>query len=391
MIYNFDEIVDRGIEYSAKYYELEEKFGDASLIPMWIADMDFKVAQPIIDAMQERLNSGIFGYTSRPKFYTDAIIDWFEKRHDWTLDENLLTFSPGVVPALSVIISELTETGDNIIIQQPVYSPFESVVKNLGRDLRVNPLIKNAQGDYEMDYDHLESLMDDQTKFIILCNPHNPVGRVWRREELEKLAELCLKHKVKVISDEIHCDLVFKKNKHIPFATVSEEMAKQTITCFAPSKSFNIPGLQASIIASPDQSTKELITAAYDKLDITRNNCFSMNATHAAYSGGGDWLDQVMDYIEGNAEFVADYVAKHIPSIHVTKGDGTYLLWLDCRGLSLSDEDLRSFMIEKAKLALGNGADYGIGGSGYQRMNIACPRSVVEKALEQLKEAVKSL
>ncbi len=391
MTYNFDKKIDRTKEYSAKYDELSEKFGDDSLIPLWIADMDLEVAHPITQALENRVNSKIFGYTTRPNFYNDAIVAWLHRRHNWDIEQELIMFSPGVIPSISIILQQLTKTTDNIIIQEPVYSPFSSVVENNGRELRVNPLIKTESGDYVMDYTHLESIIDKQTKFLILCNPHNPVGRVWCKEELEKLANICLKNGVKVISDEIHCDLVFKNSKHTPFASISEVVAKETITCLAPSKTFNIPGLQASVIIHPDKETYNKIDTAFSILDIKRNNCFSLVATHAGYSQGDEWLDSVMNYIEDNAKFLVEYINKNIPLLRVKKPEGTYLMWIDCSALNLSDEALKTFMIEEAKLALSSGHDFGIGGSGYQRINIACPRAIIEKALVQLKVAVNNL
>lgn len=391
MSYNFDQQTDRTTEYSAKYYELKEKFGDEDLIPLWIADMDLKVATPITKALEERVKSGIFGYTSRPDFYNEAIVSWLDRRHDWDINKDLLMFSPGVMPSVSMILQNLSAPMDNIIIQQPVYSPFASVVELTGRTLKVNPLIQTEAGDYVMDYDHLESLIDDNTKFMILCNPHNPVGRVWSKEELKKLAEICLKHNVSVISDEIHCDLVFKGKKHVPFASLSKEVSEITITCLAPSKTFNIPGLQASVILHPNKETFNKIDHAFTVLDIKRNNCFSLVATHAGYSEGDKWLDEVMDYIESNAEYVVDFVTTHLPQIKVKKPEGTYLLWLDCKGLGLTDDALKLFMIKEAKLALSSGNDFGAGGSGFQRINIACPREILVKALDQLRCAINKL
>lgn len=390
MKYNFEEVIDRGGEYSAKYDELEMKFGSKELIPLWIADMDLPVADEIIEAMKTRLEKKVFGYTTRPDFYNHAIVDWFKSRHNYEVCQSSLIFSPGVIPSISLILQQMTSEGDNIIIQQPVYSPFESVIKNNNLEVKINPLIID-EGDYVMDYEHLESIIDTNTKFLILCNPHNPVGRVWRKDELLRIAEICLRHGVMIISDEIHCDLIFKGHRHIPIASLSKEVEDITITCVAPSKTFNIPGLQASIIITTNPKIYSIIEQAFTTIDIKRNNCFSLVATHAGYAHGHDWLDEVMAYIEGNADFVINYVNKHIPKLKIRKPEGTYLLWIDCTELELEDEALKSFMIDDAKLALGSGSDYGLGGSGYQRINIACSRKVLEKALEQLKVAVKKL
>jgi len=391
MNYNFDKVLDRSQEFSAKYCELAEKFGDGKLIPLWIADMDLPVAMPITEILTQRAQSGVFGYTTRPSFYNEAIVKWLDKRHKWTVKEEMLMFSPGVMPSVSLILQNLTQPGDNVIVQQPVYSPFASIVENIGRELKINPLKVDDAGDYTMDYDHLESLIDEQTKFLLLCNPHNPVGRVWTKEELKQLGEICVKNDIKIISDEIHCDLVFKNHQHTPFASISPEVAERTLTCIAPSKTFNIPGLQASVIVHPNQETYDLLDKAFTQIDIKRNNCFSLLATYAGYAYGEEWLDQVLAYIEDNANYVVTFVEEQLPQISVKKPEGTYLLWLDCKGLKMDDTKLRTYMIEEAKLALSSGSDFGLGGSGFQRMNIACSRTTLETALNQLKEAIDKL
>lgn len=391
MIYDFDEIIDRKSDLSAKYNEVEAKYGRDDIIPLWIADMDFAVAEPIVQAMGERLSKGAFGYTTRPSFYNQSIMNWFKERHDWEIEEDWLMFSPGVIPSISLIIQNFTQEGDKIIIQEPVYSPFFSVVKDNNREVIINSLKKESCGKYVMDFDDLESKIDDKTKMMILCSPHNPVGRVWTKEELERLGQICLKHNIRIISDEIHCDLTYKGVKHIPIASLSEELKKATITCIAPSKTFNIPGLQASAIVLPNKEDYKVMEDAFTKIDIKRNNCFSLVATHAAYSKCGGWLHQLNQYIEKNADFVVDYINKNIPKLKVNKPEGTFLLWIDFSELGMDDKTLRDFVINEAKLALNDGATFGSSGKGYQRMNIACPKSVLEEALNRLKVAIDKL
>lgn len=390
MIYDFDGIIDRKKDLSAKYNELSQKYGKEDLLPLWIADMDFPVAKPIVDAMKERLSMGAFGYTTRPDFYNEAIVDWFKQRHGWEIESDWLMFSPGVVPSISLLIQNLTERGDRILIQQPVYSPFFNVVKDNERTPVVSELVKDEDGRYNMDFEDLEEKLSD-AKMMVLCSPHNPVGRVWTRDELERLGEICLKKGVRIISDEIHCDLVFGGSKHYPMAGISKEIRDITITCLAPSKTFNIPGLQASMIVMPKREDYEAMEKSFSIIDIKRNNCFSLVATHAAYSKCSGWVDQLNSYIEENADFVCEYIENEIPRLRVKKPEGTFLMWIDCSGLGLCDEEIKSFMIEDAKLALSDGSGFGLGGSGYQRINIACPRSVLKEALSRLKKAVDKL
>ena len=274
MKYDFDTAIDRTKNFAAKYDELEKKFGRSDLIPLWVADMDFKVAQPIIEAIQERAEQGIFGYTSRPISYFEAIEQWFKRRHGWVPDTKLMIHCPGVVPSLRLIIQHFTDLGDKIIIQSPVYYPFFDVVNNSGRTLVENPL-QLINGHYEMDYDDLEEIAKNGAKLLLLCSPHNPIGRVWTKAELVRLGDICLAHGIRVIADEIHCDLVFSNYKHTPFASISEEFRKSTFTCIAPSKTFNLAGLQASITILPNADDFNKFDQMLGDLDIKRNNCFS--------------------------------------------------------------------------------------------------------------------
>ena len=388
MHYNFDEIVDRSKNHSAKWNEMEFKFGSNDLWPMWIADMDFKTAPEIIEAMQEKLDQGIFGYVNRPKEYYEVAKDWIKRRHSFELNTECLTYSPGVVPALSMIIEKFTEPGDKILIQTPVYYPFFSVVEENNRTLVLNPLKKGEQGDYTMDYEDLESKIDDKVKFLILCSPHNPVGRVWREDELRKLGDICFKNNIKVISDEIHSDIVYKPNKHIPFASLGKEFEENTITCFAPTKGFNIAGLYSAFILFPNKEYLEIFETELGRIDLKRNNPFSLVSTMAAYERGEKWLEELLIYIESNIDYVMKYIKENLPKIKVRKPEATYLLWLDFSEYGISKEKLAELMVKEGKIAFDYGHWFGSEGENFQRMNVACPRYMVEEGLKRIKKAV---
>jgi cysteine-S-conjugate beta-lyase len=387
---NFDHIIDRTNNSAAKYDELSKNYGRNDLIPLWIADMDFRVAEPIIEAIKQRADQGIFGYTSRPTSYFDAVHEWLEKRHGWSVDPDLMLHSPGVVPSLSLLIQHFTKPGDKIIIQPPVYYPFFHVIRDNGRTLIENPLIV-VNGRYEMNYEQLEKIAQDGANLLLLCSPHNPVGRVWTREELSKLAQICRKYEIYIIADEIHSDLVFSGHKHIPFASLSEESQENTITCIAPSKTFNLAGLQASIVIFPHEAAKNHFDQLLGVLDIRRNSCFNLVATEAAYRHGQEWLEQVLDYIEENFKWIRKYCQDNIPQIKPNIPEGTYLVWLDCRDLELNKEELHDFMVNEAKLALDDGVWFSEAYAGYMRLNAACPRPLLVKALGQLAEAVQRI
>ncbi|WP_432662420.1 MalY/PatB family protein [Wukongibacter baidiensis] len=388
MKYDFNTVIDRSNNYAAKYDELELKFGRDDLCSMWVADMDFKSAEPIIDAIKERAEQGIFGYTSRPETYYEAMIDWYKRRYDWCIDKETVIHSPSVVTSLSIIMRNFTKPGDKIIIQSPVYYPFFDVVKDNGRELVLNPL-KKVNNDYVMDYEDLEEKMDDNVKYLILCNPHNPVGRVWTKDELTRLGDICIRNNVKVIADEIHGDLVYGERKYVPFASISEEFSKNTITCISATKTFNIAGLQASFAIFSDKKDYDKFENFLGILDLKRNNCFSLVAVEAAYRHGEEWLNQLMEYLEDNAQFLVDYCRENIPEIRPNKLEGTYLVWIDCRGLGLDDEELNDFMINKARIALDGGNWFGSEGEGYMRINIACPRAILEEGIKRIEKAIK--
>lgn len=387
MSYNFDEIIDRSNTYSVKHDNCKTKFSKESLIPLWVADMDFKTAKPIIDSMVDRVNHGVFGYTSTPKEYFELIKKWQLKRNNWNIDTKYMASSTGVMTIMNHFMREFVNEGDKVIIQTPVYHGFFKAVENWDGELLYNPL-KLIDGDYYMDYEDLEEKVKEGAKFLILCNPHNPVGRVWSEEELIKLSDICLANDVMIISDEIHSDLMLWGNKHIPLASISKEIAENTITCISSTKTFNLAGLQISTTIFPNVEMKEIYEDIQERLDSKDINILSLTANIAAYSKGEKWLEELLKYIEGNIEYVIDFCAKNIPSIKPNKPSCTYLMWLDCRGLNLDGNDLVDFFINEAGLGLNDGRDFGIGGDGYMRLNVACSRLILEKAMNQLKDAV---
>ena len=386
MKYNFDEIVDRSRNRSAKYDEAGKKFGSQDVIPLWIADMDFKTAQPVIDALKARAEEGIWGYTSRPDSYYEAVCGWQKRRNGWDIDKSMISFNLGVVPALSSMVYVFTEPGDKVLIQTPVYSEFYDVTESWGREVVESPL-KEQDGRWIIDFEDFEEKAKE-AKIFFLCSPHNPLGIVWTREELERMCHICIANNVLIVSDEIHSDLVFHGKKHIPTATLSPEIATHVISCISGTKTFNLAGLQASATIFPNQKLKARFDKFWFNLDIHRNNAFSTIAMEVAFNEGEEWLEQLLGYIGGNFEFIKDYCAANIPQVKPNVPDATYLVWLDCRGLGMGNEELRSFMIHKAGLGLNEGWSFGRSLSGFMRLNAACPRPVLEKAMEQLKHAV---
>jgi len=390
MKYNFDEIIDRKDTSAEKYIDLEKLYGTSDVIPLWVADMDFRTAKPIIDAIKERTENGIFGYTSRPDSYYDAVCNFQMKRKNWDIDKKLMSFSLGVVTSICMIIKALSNAEAKIIIQTPVYRPFYNAVKDAPRELLESPL-KEVEGSFNMDYEDIEEKAKQGAKYLILCSPHNPIGRVWSRDELKKLGDICLKYDVKVISDEIHSDLILWGNKHTPFSSISEELRRITITCIAASKTFNLAGMQSSIVILPDEKSKGKFDQAWARLHIECNNCFSMVGTQAAFEHGEEWLEQLLRYIEGNVTFIMDYFKENIPLIIPICPEGTYLVWLDCRQLGMNGKQLNKFMVFEAGIAMSSGTYFGKNSEGFMRMNVACPRAILEKALVQLKTAVEHL
>ena len=390
MNFNFDKIIDRTNNFSAKWSEMNKNFGTNNLLPMWVADMDFLTAPCVMEALKDRLEQGIFGYTTRPSSYNESIVNWLDNRFSWKINQEWLMFSPAVITSISLLIQNLTQKNDKIMIQEPVYSPFHSIVESNERNLVISPLVKLDDGSYVMDYEDIEAKIKD-VKVFILCNPHNPVGRVWTREELTRLGEICLKHNVLIISDEIHSDIILKNHKHTPFASISKEFRENTITCMAPTKTFNLAGLQSSFLVISNPYYYEVMDKAFSILDIKRNNAFSLVATEAAYNYGEDWLYELIKYIEDNVDFAIDYIKNHMPQLKVKKPEGTYLLWVDFSNLNVDKEDLKNALINKGRIALSDGSSFGIGGDGYYRINLACPRSMVLEGLKRIEFAIKSL
>lgn len=390
MKFNFDKIIDRTNNFSAKWSEMNKNFGTNNLLPMWVADMDFLTAPCVMEALKDRLEQGIFGYTTRPSSYNESIVNWLDNRFSWKINQEWLMFSPAVITSISLLIQNLTQKNDKIMIQEPVYSPFHSIVESNERSLVISPLVKLDDGSYVMDYEDIEAKIKD-VKVFILCNPHNPVGRVWTREELTRLGEICLKHNVLVISDEIHSDIILKNHKHTPFASISKEFSENTITCMAPTKTFNLAGLQSSFLVISNPYYYEVMDKAFSILDIKRNNAFSLVATEAAYNYGEDWLYELIKYIEDNVDFAIDYIKNHMPQLKVKKPEGTYLLWVDFSNLNVDKKDLKNALINKGRIALSDGSSFGIGGDGYYRINLACPRSMVLEGLKRIEFAINSL
>lgn len=389
MQYNFDQIVDRSGNRSAKYDEREKKFGTEDVIPLWIADMDFKTAQPIIDALTARAQEGIWGYTARPDSYFQAIRDWQSRRNGWSPDTNLMSFCLGVVQTLSAMVQLYTPQGGNVLIQTPVYGEFYDMTEFAGRTVIENQMAEQ-NGKWTVDWEDFEAKLQIADLFL-LCNPHNPLGIVWTESDLRRMMELCLKYHVLVVSDEIHSDLIFHGKKHIPTATLSPEIAANVVTGISGTKTFNLAGLQASTVVFPNAHMKETFDKFWMNMDIHRNNAFSLTAMEAAFREGEEWLEQLLPYLSENFDFVVNYCQRRIPKIKTYAPDATYLMWLDCRDLGLSNQELHDFMIQKAGLGLNDGYAFGRSLSGYMRLNAACPRSVLEQALQQLEAAVNSL
>lgn len=389
MKYNFDEIIERSGSRAAKYDEREKRFGNPDAIPLWIADMDFKTAQPIIDACEKKAREGIWGYTSRPDSYFEAIKEWEKKRKGWDVDISLMSWALGVVPTLSAIVKNFSSLTDKILIQTPVYSEFYDVVEAWDREVIENKLVER-DGKWAVDFEDFEQKAK-VAKIFLLCNPHNPLGIVWEKAELERMANICIKHGVLIVSDEIHSDLIFHSKKHIPTASISKEIYANTITCISASKTFNLAGLQTSTTIFPNIEAKKKLDGFWAKMDIHRNNAFSSIAMETAYREGEEWLEQLLVYISDNFDFISKYCRENIPKIKPNIPDATYLVWLDCRELGMDNAALRDFMINKAGIAFSEGRTFRRDLEGYMRLNAACPRKTLERALENLKKAVDSL
>lgn len=390
MKYNFDEIIDRKGTNSAKWSKelLEQRFGDGELLPLWIADMDFKCPKPVVDALVERAKHGIYGYSERTSPYYQSIINWNKRRNNWEIKKEWILFTPGIVSALNLLVQTFSFPGDKVIIQNPVYHPFNAAILNNGRHIQYNPL-KHENGRYTMDYKDLEEkAKDPRVKIFILCSPHNPVGRVWTKEELTKLGEICIKNNIIVISDEIHSDLILKGYRYTPFATISEEFAQHSVTCTAPSKTFNLAGLQTSSIIIPNERLRADFSQPLESNHITNPNAFGIVALRTAYNEGEEWLEQVLEYLNKNACFIEKFVEEKMPEVKYTKPEGTYLAWLDFAAIGKDEKELEIIIQKKAKVALDEGYIFGKGGERFERINFACPQSILEKALDRIEKAI---
>jgi cystathionine beta-lyase len=390
---DFDLVIDRSGSPAEKWNKpaLLKHFGRDDLLPFWVADMEFKAPPTVYGSLIERAENGIFGYEYKQASLYNAIIQWYSTRHHWKIDKPDLRFSRGILNAISMFINLHTEEGDGIIIQPPVFFEFRLAIRDNKRNVIRNPL-KRIDERYQMDFDDLEEkAADPRTKMLILCNPHNPVGRVWGRDELQRVGEICKKHHVLVVSDEIHGDFVFKGHKYIPFASISDEIARNSFTCLSPAKTFNIAAVTDGIVIIRNEEFRKQYDQFSGQLLINKTNAFSVVAMETAYQTGGEWLDQVLDYLQGNLSYLNDYLIDRIPKVRLVEPEGTFLAWLDFRELGMEAKELEVFLAEKARLALNSGYWFGRQGAGYARMTIACPQSMLKEALARLEHATKIL
>ena len=390
MMWNFDEPAVREGTNCIKYDRREQVFGKKDIIPMWVADMDFNTPDFVTSAMRDLLKNDIFGYSFRPPEYYSSIIDWLGYRHSWKIEREWITFTPGIVPALNFCTLAFTRPGDKIIVQPPVYFPFFSAAESHGRIILYNQL-KETEDSWVMDLESLAGSIDDKTRMIILSNPHNPVGRVWTPGELTRLSEICLKNNIVVVSDEIHCDLVLPGFSHTPVASLSKEISENTITCIAPSKTFNLAGLSTSNVIISNPVLRKSFNRVIENLHVGNGNIFGTAASVAAYTYGHEWLDALLVYIDKNVDFVEDYCLKMIPEIVPVQPEATYMIWLDCRKLGMTGKELQNFFVNRAGIGMNEGSTFGPGGEGFMRMNVGTTHRTVIKAMEQIEKAVSSL
>lgn len=389
MDYNFDEVVCRKHTDALKLEALAPRWGRTDLLPMWVADMDFKTPPFIVEVMKKRMECEVFGYTARPESWYEAIISWQARRHQWTITKEMISFVPGVVPALAMAVQSFTERGEKVMIQQPVYNPFAQVVRNNHREL-VNCPLELKDGQYHINFEVFEEKIKG-CKLFLFCHPHNPGGRVWTREELQKVAAICAQNNVIIVADEIHADLTLPPYQHIPFDTVSEEAAQNSVVFASPSKAFNMAGLATSYAVIANPTLRRRFESYVEGNELAAGNVFAFNTVVAAYNKGEEWLQQMLNYVQGNVDEVIHYIEKYIPQLKVIVPQASYLVFIDFSALELSQKEIVALCTDKAHLALNDGAIYGEEGKGYMRINLACPRSVVKQALIQLKEAVRSI
>ncbi|HAX94372.1 MAG TPA: cystathionine beta-lyase [Bacteroidales bacterium] len=390
MNWNFDEEVARERTNCVKFDLRKAVFGSADVIPMWVADMDFRTPDFIIKALRERLSHEVMGYTFHPREYFTSIAEWLRTMHDWEVNEEWICFCPGIVPALNLCTLAYTRPGDSIVIQPPVYTPFFDAVENHGRNLILNQLVF-SEGKWRMDLDSLRRIITPDTRMIIISNPHNPVGRSWDPEELRELAAICIENHTLILSDEIHCDLVLPGYRHTPVAQLSSPVSAITVTCIAPSKTFNVAGLSTSAVVISNPVLRKYFKSKIDHLHIGNGNIFGTVSSIAAYSEGREWLSSLLEYIEGNVSCVMDYCREFIPEIIPARPEATYMIWLDCRKLGMTGKELNEFFVSKAGVGLNEGSSFGPGGEGFMRMNLGTTRNRIMKAMEQIRKAVESV
>lgn len=386
--YDFGKIVDRNGTNAVKWDSLKNEYPNKEIIPLWVADMDFEVPKEVRENISKRLEQNVYGYTMIPDSYYDAAIGWFKKKHNWEVEKDWIVFTPGVVPGVNYIIRTFTNPGDEIIIQTPVYHQFENTIRSTGRVVVDNPLIED-DGYYTFDLENLKEKITDRTKMLILCNPHNPVGRSWTERELKELGKICLENDILVLSDEIHSDLVFKPNEHFVYSKLGKEFEENCIISTAPNKTFNIAGLKTANLIIPNDKLRKEFKIELEKMAIGGPTIFGMIAQESAYKYGWDWYEEMMQYIEGNIDFVVEYIEKNIPKIKTYKPESTYLLWLDCRELGLEGQKLIDFFIEECGIYFNSGEVFGKEYAGYVRMNVATRRDLLDQALQSMKNIIK--
>jgi len=390
-MYNFDEIIDRKDTNAVKLERCKALFGTEDVLPLWVADMDFRTPDFILDAIRQRLEHPILGYTMPSKDFYPLMQKWITGHHNWNVKREWIGFLPGIVPGLAFAVQSLTEVGDEIMVQSPVYYPFFNVIENNHRVIVNNPL-KEVDGKFVMDFDDLEKKLTSKTRLFILCNPHNPGGRVWTKEELQQFAEICSKHNVTIISDEIHADMVLPGNPaHTPLATVSEWAQNNTVTFMAPTKVFNMPGLISSGYIIPNSELRHKFAEFLEASEMNAGNIFAYIGAVAAYEHGETWRLEMLDYVKGNIDYIVDFLKKNVPQVVPMIPEASFLVWLDCKALGMETDDLHKFFSLQAKLGLNKGTIFGEGGEYHLRLNVACSRRVLEQAMMQLKEAVDNL
>ena len=387
MKYDFDEIISRRNSNSYKWDAVMEE----GVLPMWVADMDFRTAPAVVEVLRKRMDHGIFGYTKVPPVYYDAIINWFTRRHGWQIDRDWIIYTSGVVPALSAIIKALTVPGDRVLVQTPVYNCFFSSIRNNGCEIVANPLVY-TNGTYRIDFDDLaRKATDPKVKLLLLCNPHNPVGRVWTQAELMCIGEICLRNDVLVVADEIHCELVYSGHTYIPFASISDDFRNRSVTCTSPSKAFNLAGLQIANIFAADESVRVKIDKAINLNEVCDVNPFGVEALVAAYNDGEEWLEELKCYLSDNYLYMRTFFNKYLPQFPVVKLEGTYLVWVVCSVLNRSSKEIAEILLKAEKLWINEGSMYGEAGEGFIRINIACPRQILIDGLNRLKRGLKEI